>query len=598
MLTASEVEGLIIEHCQGSKSTDLGLLITGEWGSGKTTFVRSLLDRNQVSPKPIYISLYGKESIAALKRDLFLQLYPLLNNKFAKGAWSAGKKALRFRQGFDLNKDANPDVEFDFSLGDLAIETKLNKVRGRSVILDDFERSKIPINSQLGFCHKLLDEFQVRLIAIANEKKFISKADYVSSKEKIFGWTIELPSQIDVVIGSFFEQIKNISFRNFCVLNRAQLVDTFKQTGSSNLRVLRQALRELERFAEFVTKEQFEQSANAQSLFKTLLALLVESKLGRLTTELLQSYNVWDKAVRLHNKDESKSPQDEISERYNDIDVFNTLDRDFLDDFLFRGWVDEQTVQAALKKSRFFKSIEKQPTWVQLWHMHRLSEVQFFDVLKAVQAQFNKREFKEVGEILHVVGMLLSLARNGILDYDLHLVEKLAKQYVDDLVASEQVAPLHFPENLEKYQGFSGLGLHDLEHNEIRNFWSYMNDRRLEEGKRVLPILAEELSVLIEENVKEFCSRLGNGVLCEVSVLHLLDSKHFSIQLCSIQSDELDLVKYQLRQRYHLNSTLFTEERSWLRGVSKEIRSRLAGNRTNLKLRMEYFLENYIDPYI
>ena len=76
------------------KESNNALLITGEWGVGKTYFFNNILSKEieKVSTKenenikytPIRISLFGVTSINDIEKRIILEIYPLLKNKGLK----------------------------------------------------------------------------------------------------------------------------------------------------------------------------------------------------------------------------------------------------------------------------------------------------------------------------------------------------------------------------------------------------------------------------------------------------------------------------------------------------------------------------------
>src|SRR5690348_12773545 len=84
----------IKEYLQKS-DTDYAILVNGNWGSGKTYFLKQTLS-SAVSKialdsskkehfELVYISLYGLSSSADLEKALFLELNPFWKKKVGKG---------------------------------------------------------------------------------------------------------------------------------------------------------------------------------------------------------------------------------------------------------------------------------------------------------------------------------------------------------------------------------------------------------------------------------------------------------------------------------------------------------------------------------
>ena len=77
-----------------TKENNNALLITGEWGVGKTYFFNNILNKEiqktstkeneNIKYTPIRISLFGVTSINDIEKRIILEIYPLLKNKGLK----------------------------------------------------------------------------------------------------------------------------------------------------------------------------------------------------------------------------------------------------------------------------------------------------------------------------------------------------------------------------------------------------------------------------------------------------------------------------------------------------------------------------------
>ena len=70
-----------------------GLLITGEWGVGKTHIIKSLLQERDEDPPSFYISLSGCASKADFDQALFSAVYGHLDNPITQLLGTALKAA-------------------------------------------------------------------------------------------------------------------------------------------------------------------------------------------------------------------------------------------------------------------------------------------------------------------------------------------------------------------------------------------------------------------------------------------------------------------------------------------------------------------------
>lgn len=164
-----------------SKIYNYAVLIDGDWGSGKTYFVQ-----NQLIPKleaseysPIYISLYGIDSIESVSQKIALFL---LLNKVPAEKKSVVKQCLPVIGSFvlpigqtllnisglsilePLLKPSTEDIPWE------KILTSFSDSRPRIFIFDDLERCSLPINEILGYINGLVEHESEKVIIVANQK--------------------------------------------------------------------------------------------------------------------------------------------------------------------------------------------------------------------------------------------------------------------------------------------------------------------------------------------------------------------------------------------------------------------------------------------
>ncbi|MDE6776727.1 MAG: KAP family NTPase, partial [Oscillospiraceae bacterium] len=145
------------------------VLINGEWGVGKSFFVRETL-KKQLEAKGltvIFSSLYGINSLEAVREDL---IYSILESKLEKVELK-GKKIPSFllkkfpslvkiaARHFEIEEDNASDIS------DL-INIDFNNI---VLVFDDLERAGLDINIVLGFINNYVENTEAKVIIIANE---------------------------------------------------------------------------------------------------------------------------------------------------------------------------------------------------------------------------------------------------------------------------------------------------------------------------------------------------------------------------------------------------------------------------------------------
>ena len=153
------------------------VLIKGEWGIGKTYFLRKkyLCDK-----KHIYISLFGLDSIEEIKIEIYSKLNKVLN--FIKNGINRIK-------GSSINLPFTsitiPYLENDI---EKAIEKKCKKEKF-IIVIDDLERksSNIKMEAILGIIESISNIKNSLIIVVANENKIIEKEKsiYLNFSEKV-----------------------------------------------------------------------------------------------------------------------------------------------------------------------------------------------------------------------------------------------------------------------------------------------------------------------------------------------------------------------------------------------------------------------------
>lgn len=251
-LTAKEIRTLLESYVQMSPSPDYAILLCGKWGCGKTWLIRDIFkpSTNSITPPPkaegnnsapevIYVSLFEKATLSEVSKDVFIQLHPVLSNKYLNS----------ILKSLDVNIPASNQLNISINLGDIlncfsSIESSENKEF--LFIFDDFERSKIKPILLLGYFNRLLLTKKARIVCIANIEEIDDKDFLEKYNEKVFGAKIEFN-------GASFNDIweRNSSFLpNSDTFKRSieQTWDDYEQYHNRNCRTLIRLLNALNNF--------------------------------------------------------------------------------------------------------------------------------------------------------------------------------------------------------------------------------------------------------------------------------------------------------------------------------------------------------------
>lgn len=263
------------------------VLLTGDWGCGKTYFVKEWLkdveQRHEDYPiKPVYISLFGVSSMPALIEKVNKSLSPMMYNfeKYGKRLLKiAGKVVLKYDNTFDAIGDAKLAYEInpldllsikDEEEGKISAQYKL-------FVFDDIERCKIAPEELMGFFDLCLEQLGCRLVVIrgsSNAQTKDQKKVLETYQEKIFSREFEIKPDVTAAIDYFANEL-SVSHPMSCALMKKHaeaIADIFRCSTYQNLRTLRHGMRSFSEVFENLTHgaDDFELSVLLQYLAVSL----------------------------------------------------------------------------------------------------------------------------------------------------------------------------------------------------------------------------------------------------------------------------------------------------------------------------------------
>lgn len=199
----------------------LAVQIDGEWGVGKTYYVKNTLmpDLEKADYKVIYFSVYGYESLEDIKEQLILQLLAAISNN---GRWFKKFKSIK-KQINPIIKEINgwkslsTNIFLDFISESYQRINLDKKFKGLNLVIfiDDLERlsSKIEIQDFLGFVSsEILDNLHCKTVIISNEKEIDEK--FKSVKEKIINNTLSFTNSLESIEKEILLKSRNMFIRN------------------------------------------------------------------------------------------------------------------------------------------------------------------------------------------------------------------------------------------------------------------------------------------------------------------------------------------------------------------------------------------------
>lgn len=172
-MTVTELNNYIKHYLEEDK-THTAIMLTGEWGSGKTYYIENELIpflQDGKKNKCVVISLYGLEDISEISKSIYMELRMKSVIKDSE-MLTTGKIVVKTviknvfgKFGIDTNM-SDDDLQNVYSSVDLD---------GKLLIFEDLERSHIEIIKLLGYINNLVERDGVKVLLVANENEILNK---------------------------------------------------------------------------------------------------------------------------------------------------------------------------------------------------------------------------------------------------------------------------------------------------------------------------------------------------------------------------------------------------------------------------------------
>ena len=332
-----------------SDYTDYAIMITGEWGVGKTHFwnnkIKNKIESMQLNGKrytTIYMSLYGISNLEDISKKIFIETTQLMDKNLRRFMEQNGQTSIPeyAKTGLDManffgvtkNGDKLDYAEF-FSTDD------------KVLCFDDLERANVDVIDILGYINNFVEHDHIKTIIICNEKELSTKLkssnlemktfiatylldkqgelnttdkpmvekiqnkiehvfdkanDYERIKEKLIGETFEYAPKFDYIINGILMRYENdLELIRFLRENTRLIILTFERSGTRNLRILKHALNDFQKIYEMVEKN-YPNINNRimQTMLIFTIAISFEIKAGKITK---------DKFINVKDNEEYKS---------------------------------------------------------------------------------------------------------------------------------------------------------------------------------------------------------------------------------------------------------------------------------------------------
>ena len=612
MADNEHVRDFLKYYCNLPKEPQYAVLLTGLWGSGKTWFIKDFIANHLPQPERVlYLSLYGVQSFDDIESEFFRLLHPVLGSKPVRILHRLARGVLKTSINFDLDGDGKSDGSISGGIPTEKILERISLDPSRILVLDDLERCSIPTADLLGYVNQFIEHGGMKAILVANEAELLkhdpsTDVGYARIKEKLIGRTFEVIPEVTSALESFAADLPTVRAQEVARANFALVSQVYECSEYNNLRLVRHALWGFDRLTQSIDSAALLSDPLLADLMALFLSYSFEVHSGNVKASEIKKLHDSPSLYFKQSKNEPDPDQrfHDIRAKYSGLNLYTSLITDPVWEAIFStGSIPLSDLNESLLKSKYFLN-ENQPNWVKFWYGMNLSDDAFANVLAQVESEWNSRQYRLLGEVVHVTGLFVRYARNGIYNKTVADVIQSAKKYIDQLLASGDipVTQLNMRPSPFERDADAGLQFASLEDEQFKAFLEYIEERRREALNSSFPAQAASLLTLVGTDTNLFYRRIihNNGpdnVYYRTPILHLISPTEFVERLMSAIPEDRRTVAYAIKERYRIQqfNVELLPELDWLCRVADLLRTEIetrAGKVSALSIKW------LVDPYI
>jgi len=597
-------------------SPKFAILLKGEWGSGKTWFIKKYYEKlNQTTEKNIwkqnlsvvlknlwdkrarkqihkanrclYISLNGLISISAIDESIYQQLHPFWSSEQVKAVGTVIKSLLKGSLKIDLTNDDKDRATWNMQIPDIPNNfeySNFKEVKERVLIFDDLESCSIDIATVFGYINNFVESQNIKVVIIANEDEINAKEkDYKRIKEKLIGKTFEIFPDHKSALNDFLSQVNDQEILKIIQDNIDFILNLFEKSKCENLRILNQIILDFERIYEKLPIIVRNKSDAILEILQLLVIFLIEISMGKLDSKdidgLIKKLAVEFASLQQTNHSGDKNQNTtgntdnisfiQMSDKYG-IGLFSNIE--FFPNLLWwkiffdKGIVDQELLEQIIPTSKHFQD----DNWLKLYHYNKHSDKNFKEILDLVDLQYIAREFKDVGIIKHITGLFLMLSESNIYKKGKTDIFNEAKSYIDDLKSSGKL-------DIKYRDEIFGSNFRGAEFQEFQELDKYIKDSQEEVRIQNMPDKANELMEIMLKDITGFRAMIcGNSSRNDIEeryydfpIFKYLPEAKFVENVLRLSNEDKSDIFSALQERYNSFHEKLIEELAFLRKVQE-----------------------------
>ena len=432
-----------LEKYKDDPDPQYAVLLDGKWGCGKTFFIKSWLDtfqtENEDELAPMYVSLFGVQTVKQINDTINGLLFPFMNSKVYKIGKTITKMvasaALRFNVDYDGDKKSDGTVDFKLDpLMDL-LNDKKEELKGRRILIfDDLERANIGVKELYGYINRFVEHNRFKVIVVCNSTEITDKEIFNRFREKIIGRTFEIHSDIDAAINSFANEIPTSYFVQQHI---SEVKEAFKLTGYSNLRVLRQCIRDFNQIFQGIHIDNGNPYQNKELFHFLIRFVVLYSEMSTSNKDIIANWR--QKYAQSLASDrpemlELKRRISAIQQKYQPLEIKYGMD-------IFRERNDITSISGFCLKGIDlvdYLNAKLVPTerdsWDCLYQYYEMNNEDFESQYAMTESAVLNGSFRNYQDQLKAISILIELSDLGIKEMNSKVLDT-SKAYVEKLIA-------------------------------------------------------------------------------------------------------------------------------------------------------------------
>ena len=432
-----------LEKYKDDPDPQYAVLLDGKWGCGKTFFIKSWLDtfqtENEDELAPMYVSLFGVQTVKQINDTINGLLFPFMNSKVYKIGKTITKMvasaALRFNVDYDGDKKSDGTVDFKLDpLMDL-LNDKKEELKGRRILIfDDLERANIGVKELYGYINRFVEHNRFKVIVVCNSTEITDKETFNRFREKVIGRTFEIHSDIDAAINSFANEIPTSYFVQQHI---SEVKEAFKLTGYSNLRVLRQCIRDFNQIFQGIHIDNGNPYQNKELFHFLIRFVVLYSEMSTSNKDIIANWKQkYAQALASDRPEmlELKRRISAIQQKYQPLeikygmDIFRERnDITFIPDFCLKGIDLVGYLNAKLVPT-------ERDSWDCLYQYYEMNNEDFESQYVMTESAVMDGSFRNYQDHLKAISILIELNDLGIKEMNSKVFDT-SKAYVEKLIA-------------------------------------------------------------------------------------------------------------------------------------------------------------------